>query len=307
MVTYPRRIRSLLDMLRKLNSQSLGILLALLSAVAFGTMAALLSSTASEIPTSQMAFAFGLVGVLIFAPHIFKNPRELFSDGSVALWIRAIAGAISLNSYYWNLGTIPSGDALAMFNLSPLFVALISAVLFRDRLSHLEWFGILGIVSGLVALRSPSGSAIPVLSLLIGISGSLMGAVAYLALAVALRTKPMEIVIWAFCFASSLLPLAMFSENWVFPRPNQLSIILLCSILGLLGQWLVSLAFKHVKPAIGAALSLSSLLWAVSIQAFISRSVPSPLTLCGYFLILGGVYLFQTRPIQQRKQVRCGN
>lgn len=307
MVTMSCWIHSLLRMVRKVNSQSLGVLLALLSAVAFGTMAALLSSTASEIPTSQMAFAFGLVGVVIFAPNVFKNPRELFSAGCAVLWVRAIAGALSLNSYYWNLGRIPSGDALAMFNLSPLFVALISSVWFRDRLPLSEWFGIIGIVLGLLALRSPSGSAVPGLSLLIGIFGALMGAVAYLALAVALRTKSMGIVIWAFCLASSLLPLALFSKSWVLPGLNQVYIILLCSALGLLGQWLVSLAFKKIKPAIGAALSLSSLLWAVSIQALISRSYPSFLTLCGYALILFGVYLIQTRPIPTRKQVRCGN
>lgn len=94
-----------------------------------------------------------LLGVAIFAPHILRDWRSLFSGP--ALSIMALQGLGSV-FFLGSVGNTTAANALLILAAAPFLAALISAVTLKERVSAATWVAIVAVFAGVAIIAGGS-------------------------------------------------------------------------------------------------------------------------------------------------------
>lgn len=281
---------------------SLGSFYAILAAASYGLMSYLVHANPHGFPVEQMSFVRGLVTFLVLLPFCRRDLGRYFAPGAGALWLRAVTGAVGVLLYFYTLQGTVSANANFFFSCSPVFVWLLSALFFRERLSRAEASGVALIVLAGVLLYLPNRSAIPPWVWLVGLAGAFNASIAFLSLGSAARRYSSSLIVTGFAAATSLLALAMPGPSWRTFGPAGFGYLLAVGTLGLSSQFLMTLSFAHLKNSVATALGRTSILFAGLLDIGLAGYRPHPLEWVSYFVVIAGVALTQ-RPSPARSSI----
>lgn len=278
-----------------MGAARIGYVWALASAVSFGLMSWLVHA-AVELPPLWIALARGLVGLAILTPLVGRRLASVLAPNSGFLWLRAVAGALSILCYFWNLQRTSVGTAKALQDLAPVIVAAFSVLVLREDLRGRTGIGIALAIAGALAIglrgaTPPSGAVVAV-----GILGAFAAATAYLSLREAATEHSPELVVWMLCASSCLTSVALIASGAIDERPmpwgsigaREVALFAGVALTGLFGQLWMTRAYQHLSASIASALGLTALLWGVLFEIAFSRARPAAADWCGYALIVAG-------------------
>jgi drug/metabolite transporter (DMT)-like permease len=279
----------------EISSQA-GFLWALASAVSFGLMSWLVHACPG-VPPAEIALLRGLAGLAILTPLAWRRLSTLLGRRSGFLWLRALSGAVSILCYYWNLQHTSVGTSKALQDLAPIFVAVYSLYVLRERLGGRTGFGIALAIGGalVIGLQGASPPSLPVLA--VGLLGAVAAASAFLSLREAAVEHSPELVVWTLCAASSVVSsFALFGPDgtagvpsaWVAPRTLEWVMVLGVALTGLAGQLWMTRAYQRLSASVASALGLTALLWGVLFEIAFSHARPATADWIGYACILVG-------------------
>ena len=123
----------------KINQRSKGIILAVITAVMWGIMGIFVRDL-SHYQFSNIEISFfrcALAGAAYFLFLLVKNPSALkinLKGLIICVLYGAIAYSISFVSYSVSVSRIPVGVATVLMFMSPIWVAILSTVMFREKL-----------------------------------------------------------------------------------------------------------------------------------------------------------------------------
>jgi drug/metabolite transporter (DMT)-like permease len=134
---------------------ALGILLKILSTLAFTAMAVGVRFAAPRIPLSEIVFfrsvvALGLLGVWLAWTRGF--PGQLATRRPLGHLGRGLSGAAGMFANFASLALLPLADATAYFYASPIFVTLIAALGLRENVHASRWLAVLIGFGGVLAM-----------------------------------------------------------------------------------------------------------------------------------------------------------
>ena len=182
----------------------------LLASVAFGSGSALVKWTAGQAGVATVIFGRSLVITLALLTWSQLRGVSLYVGNRRRMLWRCTAGLSAMACYFYAVQQIPLSNAVTLQYTAPLFVALFSGAMLRERVSPLVYGCIALSFVGTVLIVSPSLRSVDIDALLALISG-VLSAFAYLAVR-GLRTSasPDGVVFWfaAFCTLVSF-PLAV--------------------------------------------------------------------------------------------------
>ena len=142
-----------------------------------GTLAKSLSNQFSGAELAMYRSLFGLVAIAAFFLWRRESPRTRFWKNH--LW-RGVTGTISLVAYFYALTKLPLATAITLNYTSPIWLALLSAVLLKERFSrHLVFAIALGFV-GVAMLLRPVFASEQTSAGLIGLASGFFAACAYI-------------------------------------------------------------------------------------------------------------------------------
>lgn len=98
----------------------------------------------------RSSFALGLALVLI---RIAKARIVIF--GPPALWLRSLAGSASLLCNFYALAHLPTGDALTISNVYPIWIVILSRIFFGHRMSISTFILLTISLLGVVCIAQP--------------------------------------------------------------------------------------------------------------------------------------------------------
>lgn len=284
-----------------------GFALALASAVAFGVMSYGVHASASGIPARQLACLRGVLGLALLTPVVWRRLPQVFDAHARWVWIRSLAGALSILCYFWNLQRTSVGTAKALSDFAPIFVALFSVRVLHERLRWLECAGIALAVAGALALGIPDESAPPPIAVGIGLLGALAASTAYLSLREAAARYSSALVVWCLCLVSALAALALPGEPWRALDARGLFFVCIVGLSGLGGQLLMTRAYTALSASVASAIGLTALVWGVLLEVAFDGFRPGLLACASYAAVLAGVGLLQAaRTHTAAKAVRLG-
>ena len=231
----------------------------LLASVAFGSGSALIKWTAGQAGIATVIFGRSLVITLILLTWSQLRGASLYVGNRRRMLWRSTVGLSAMACYFYAVQQIPLSNAVTLQYTAPLFVALFSGAMLRERVSPLVYGCITLSLVGTVLIVSPSLRSVDIDALIALISG-VLSAFAYLAVR-GLRTSasPDGVVFWFALFCTlATLPLAA-SELPRLALLESLAIIGV-GICAAVGQTGMTRAYQAARAAYIGAFSYATVL-----------------------------------------------
>jgi drug/metabolite transporter (DMT)-like permease len=278
-----------------------GVLLKVISTVAFTAMATQIKLLSDFYPPGEVAFfrsAFALIPVLAWVgyrgmiPAVFRTPRI---SGHL---IRSIAGATSMFFGFSALARLPLSDATAIGYASPLMTVVLAALLLREPIRIYRWTAVLiGFVGVLVILSDyvgpdagPHRSAIgAVFSLL----GAFFGALAATQTRRLTWSESAGTIVVYFSIFTALFMLLTMPFGWVMPRWGEHGWLLVgCGVSGGIGQVLLTQSYRYGEASLIAPFEYVSMIWAIAVGYVLFMNLPTLTMLLGSSIVVAsGIFV----------------
>ena len=272
-----------------LDRHTVGITAGILSAACFGITGALINRLADAIPATEITFARGVIGILIISFLVRHRLHTLIQKNSASIWVRAVAGAVSILCFSWNLQHTDVGTANILFNLSLIFVLFTEYTSGKMNLSFrtvaciilamvgigLYWYGNKVIMSGEV--------------LALGLVGAIAATIAYTALNKASRKNDPWLIVWCVSLMSIPLSLLAKSGDWAIPSVSDSFMLVIIAIGILIAHYLLNLSFSRLSLPIATAIGPSGMVWSVLGVAVFQGVMPPINALLGTVVYVIGI------------------
>ncbi len=208
-----------------------------------------------------------------------------------SLWLRSLAGSLSLVCNFFAMTRLPLGDVLTLTNTYPLWIVVLSALLLRQPPSVAEALGVVSGLLGVVLIQRPDLSGDHLASF-VALTGSVATAVAMLGLH-RLKDVDARAVVAHFSGVACLVAGSWLALRWEegtigVIRPDLATFAMLLGVgtTGTVGQFYLTKAYAAGAPARVAAISLTQVLFGMVFDVAIWGRTMTPLGLAGFILVL---------------------
>jgi drug/metabolite transporter (DMT)-like permease len=262
----------------------------LASALSFSTMGALSRLLAASSDWRFLALIRAAL-MLVFAAAIAGVGRTPFSLAATPLlWMRSLVGSLSMICTYYTLThDLPFAEATTLIKSFPIWVALLSWLVLRERPSGKVWIAILTGAAGVVAISQPHFNHAS-LTLGVGMLSAICTAVVMLGLNRLSSVHPRAIVLH-FALISTLVTGAVYAAAaptasiGVFASARGVVMLLAMGVLGTAGQIALTHAFATGDAAKVSVVGLSELIFGVLYDRILWDRRFGLITLAGIALV----------------------
>ena len=218
----------------------------------------------------------------------FKDPKWLIS--------RCITGFSAMACYFYAIPLIPLTTAVVLQWTSPLFVALFSGYLIKEKVSPFLFVCIGIAFTGTVLIISPSFEAVEI-NALYALASGILSALAYLSIRELRSTASSESVVFWFAIFCVMVSLPLSAKELTTLSSYEIQVLVAVGITAGVGQIGMTRAFHAAKAAYIGAFSYSTVVVSWIYGFFIFNEVLSSWDMLGTLLIVGsGIILATTSP-----------
>ena len=217
--------------------------------------------------------------------------------------LRAVLGVSMLSLFTYSLRYMPLSDAYTIFFVAPLFIAILAAVILRERVDARRWIAIgVGFAGVLLVLR-PSGAGLFSAPALAVLATAAMYAGSAITVRILGRTDSTQSMVFWLMTTMALGAGALALPDWRPIDPSHWLVIGEIALTGSLGQWAITEAFKHGEPSFIAPFEYTALAWGVGLDWFVWKTFPAPITFVGAGVIIAsGVYLLRRERVHSEAE-----
>jgi drug/metabolite transporter (DMT)-like permease len=282
-------------------NERLGILLRILSTLAFATMGVCIKALGDVVPLGQVVFfrsIFALMPLVGFLWWCGDWPRGLVTRHPVGHVVRCLLGATAMFTSFATIRLLPLAEATMLSYLAPVMLALLGWAYLGEKLTTRRVASIALGLSGGAVFCLPAFASAGVLShaATLGLGLGLVTAALTAGALVQVRKLTLAgeragaIAFW-FAVTSAVGGLATLPMGWVWPSPATAGLLICTGLAGGIAHILMTLSFRHAGAVALAPFEYISVLWAVAFGFLFFAEVPSGTFIVAGTLILAGAYV----------------
>jgi len=266
-----------------------GVFWLLVSEFCYAVMRVATRAGAADLPWAEIAAARFMGGAVVAVIAARARGASLRVGDQKNAWLRSLFGTGGAVCLFHALGTrqIAVGDATVLYATTPLWVALMSGPLLRERVTALTWAGI-GIGFAGVAVLLQSGIAWSNPTALLVIAGAVSYGFALLRLRRLSGHESSEAIALHLSLVAGAVHLAIALPAIRPVRAAAYLPLAISAISGGLAQVAVGRAYAHAPVARLAGLTYSGVVFTYALEAVLFRRTPSPAHLLGAALVVAG-------------------
>lgn len=260
----------------------------LASALSFATMGALTKLLADASDWRFLALVrAGLM--LLFAVAIGMATRTPFVfRGTPMLWMRSLVGSLSMVCTYYTLTHLHFSEATTLIKSYPLWVALLTWIVVKERPTATIWIAIVVGAAGVVMIAQPHFDEAR-LAIGTGILSSICTAVVMLGLK-RLANTDTRIIVTHFALVSTIVCGGVFAfagqgTIGAVVEPPRLTMLLGMGLMGTLGQIALTRAFAMGEPSMVSVVGLSEMVFSAAYDRILWQRTFGWTTLVGMALV----------------------
>ena len=276
----------------------------------FALMGAASKILSEQINSVEIVFFRNLIGLFIVL-YALKKARNFGVGGRpILLVFRGVIGALGLLCFFYNIARIDLGTAFTFQKTAPIFIAIFSSILLKERLNKLSWVAIcLGFV-GILFIMQPSIDGLKQ-DHIIGLLGGIFGAMAITSVHELRKYYSTSAIVLSFMLCGVLLMGAILLAGafWGFSALNLSAFAytnpsifgwVLIAVVGLCGyyyQIYMTKAYAATKKAgIPAAISYSDIAFSVLLGVILGDNLPNNFALLGIAtVVISGLLIARQR------------
>lgn len=241
----------------------------------------------NAVPVDEKIFSRALIAAIVTS-FLMIRKRESFRPGNIRLLLtRSTLGSAGMFLYFRAIENLQLSEAVTLNRLSPFFVLIFAAAFLREKLVRFQILAIFLAFMGVVVIVQPGRIPLTQGSIFAVFSAIFAGG-AYTSLR-ALRKydPPLRIVFWFSVFLA-VLSLPSVLTSGVIPGTTDLLLLLAIGISGVLGQILMTFAYRYAPGGEVAIYGYLSVVFSIIWQMLIWNSIPSAFVTGGAVLVLAG-------------------
>ncbi len=251
----------------KKDTQSLPVWiyhLAIFISALFFTVSSISAKFAAKAGVGPMMITFcrfGL-GLIFISIYILGTRTSLKPKQPLFMILRGIFNMLAIVLFYWAVKYTTVTNANLLNMTYPVFVALLSPIFVGEHLKGRDWLVLILAGIGIYLVINPDFQRINIGDLL-GLSCGIAASFAIIMLRLARKENQTTTVLFIMLLTGTLIiwP-AIFRENFSVYTKNVIGILFLCGISGVLGQFAITLAFKHMTAFAGSISGTSRIIFA---------------------------------------------
>jgi drug/metabolite transporter (DMT)-like permease len=278
------------------DSPKVAVLWMIFGSICFGTMNALVKWTSINADVWMIIFIRSLVIALAVAIFARFQGISLKMNDPRKMFLRCLVGLIAMILYFSALSLIPIGQAVTLQYTAPLFVALLSGSIIREKVSTSVLISLITAFFGIILIVSPDLDSIDPNALLALGSGFFAG-LAYIFVRDLRKTdSPSTVVFWFAAFS------VLGSVFQAAPELSSLTWEMTAALVGIGvgaggGQVGITMAYHQANAAWVSAFSYLTVIIATIYGIILFDEVLSTKIIIGGLLIIGsGVALIFFTP-----------
>lgn len=253
----------------------------------YAVMVGLIKHIGSTIPLVQtLLIRQVIMSVIIIAFAANQLPAMMRTS---RLGLQVFRGLITLASMLCGFSAIiyiPLAQATAIGFSQVLFVTIAAVLLLKEKVDARRWVAtIIGFI-GVVIMLNPSAQGLNIYALM-SVAGAFLGAGITISVRKLAATERTDTIL---IYQGIVLIIVLAVPTWIFwvqPTPEQWLSLILLSLFGTAGQWLITRAYQVGEAAALAPLDFTRLLLA-SFTGFVFFSeVPALTTWIGATFVIG--------------------
>lgn len=252
-----------------------------------------------SIPTSLKVFIRACFGLFFFSPIIIKNGLSVLRSNQPNLQIKRIMFmSLAVGGTYFTYSNLPFTVATSIGFTGPIFTAVLSYFILKDRLKPGQWAAIITGYLGVLLIINPQGqinNAIYIALFANIVTGLNLIYAKKLTVIDSRKTiiilGNIGIVItsaaWSFVYwLNSVYNNFLASIIWVWPTSYDILLLMGMGFLGAFSQISYITALKHASPSFLSPFEYSRLVIAVPIGMALGDAFPHQQQLIGIFIII---------------------
>lgn len=265
----------------------------------YAIMGAFVKVLASTLPSIEIVFfrnAFGL----IFVYFLLKKEKGKSKGGRpILLALRGIVGVIALMAFFYNIAHISLSEAFVFQKTAPIFTALLSFFILKEKLSKIGWFAVfIGFIGIILVIQPNLGLNI------YDFYGILSGFGAALAFTMVRELKNYyspSMIVMSFMLSASIMSficmilgsyfqipfMDFLLSPFVMPSLKAWIFAFIIAVLGFYYQIYLTKSLAVAKKAgLVVSVAYSDIIFTIILGLFLGDSLPNIIAICGISLII---------------------
>lgn len=235
----------------------------------------------------ELTFWRVVFGLIVLGGLAWIQGRDFTTIYPKQHFWRSFAGTLALVMNFYAVIHLPLATASTLNNTSALFLALLSFIFLRQRLSILAWTSLVLGFFGVILLLRPALMGVDMLPLLIGLASGVLSGYAYLQVReLSLLGEPVWRIVFYFSLLASIMTGAV--SWWVGFTPLNsgiVSYVLGIGMTALIGQLMMTYAYQVGRKFVVATLSYLTVAMTVVLGVWVFGDELDMFTLLGIAII----------------------
>jgi len=278
------------------NEKLHGMAAMLIGVGAFSLMDAGLKLLTAHYPAAQVAALRGLAALpVVFAWAMYAGgARQLVNVRWSLHLVRGVMSVFMMVTFTYALKSLSLAKTYSIFFVAPLLITLMSIVVVGERVRRPQWIALLVGFIGVLIVLKPETTGFGWWGTLAVLGTAIGYAVSSVIVKVLGRTDSTQSMMFWMTAMLSIGATILAWSDWVPIARAHYPILAGVAITGAVGQWGITVAFKHAPAASVAPLEYTGLAWVMVIDLAVWSAIPSLRTLLGAAVIIAcGLYLIR--------------
>lgn len=259
----------------------------------FACMGVCVKLASSTFSTGEIVLGRGVVSMAMMAALALTQGIALRTPHWRMHVSRSLSGSTALGCYFFAIGTLPLATAVTLNYTSPLFVALLLALFFGERLNWLASGAVMMGFAGVVVLLRPALHPEQWLGAISGLGSGALASLAYISLRELGRAGEPEVrtVFW-FSLMTTVIGLAWTLAGELHrPDAAQFATLLGVGLFGGLAQLAMTRSYRYGRTVVSANLSYATVVFASLFGVLLWDELMPPSAWLAIALIVAGAIL----------------
>lgn len=243
-----------------------------------------------NVSAYQIVFFRSIGSLGITYVYLKRNNIPAFGNNKKLLLLRSLVGVTSMTLFFMSTKYIPIGSAVSLRYLAPIFAAILSIFLLKDRVKHWQWGFFLISFSGVVILKGLD-TQMNNYGLFLAVLSAIFSGLVYVVISKIGKSEHPVVVVNFFMFVSTLVGGLLSIGHWKSPEGMEWALLLSLGFFGFFGQVFMTKAFQVASTNQVAPLKYLEVIFTVLIGLSLFGEVYTLWSILGMFMIILGLLL----------------
>ena len=228
-------------------------------------MSAIAKILAEHHHVIEIAFYRNLIATLPFLIWMFVFGRTdilKINSNVKGITARSVLGTVSLMVTFAAFAAMPMADVTAFLFTSSLFLPIMCYFFLSEKVGPYRIAAIIIGFLGVMIMLAPTGQTMNMAGIALAMTAAVMHASLQTILRGLGKTERPETVTFYFVMIGTVLAAIPLPFVAVTPTMNEIPLLFAIGIVGALGQFLLSAAFKYAEAAIVSICNYTGIIWA---------------------------------------------